>query len=130
MGAILVTDTQEEEFTTEDLWLLSTVATQTAVVLANSRFFEMFRQGKEEWETTFDALTEGIAIVDGDGLMHRVNRALARLVGVPEPSLIGKPFGTMVFGADEEVPEAVAAAHAGERPAAEVVRSNALHVFG
>jgi len=121
-----VTDTGEEEFTTEDLWLLSTVATQTAVVLANSRFFEMFRQGKEEWETTFDSLTEGIAIVDGDGLMHRVNRALARLVGVPEPSLIGKPFDDMIFGTGEEVPDAVAAAHRGERPAAEVVRSNAL----
>lgn len=123
MGAILVTDTNEGEFTTEDLWLLSTVATQTAVVLANSRFFEMFRRGKEEWETTFDALTESIAIVDGEGVMRRVNSALARLLGLPEPSLVGKSFTDLVFGAKEEIPDSLSAARQGERSPPEIVRS-------
>ncbi len=123
MGAILVTDTPESEFTTEDLWLLSTVATQTAVVLANSRFFEMFRRGKEEWETTFDALTESIAIVDGEGVMRRVNRALAKLLGLPEPSLIGKSFADTVFGSAGLTPDSLTAARKGERPPPEIVRS-------
>jgi two-component system NtrC family sensor kinase len=126
MGGILVTDPREAEFTTEDLWLLSTVATQTAVVLANSRFFEMFRRGKEEWETTFDALTEGIAIVDREGRLRRVNRALARLVGIPEPSLIGKRLAELVFGGEDQQPDAIALALAGERPPVEIVQSNAL----
>ena len=126
MGAIAVSDKLPEEFTTEDLWLLSTVATQTAVVLANSRFFEMFRRGKEEWETTFDALTEGIAIVEGGGRMRRVNRALARLVGLPEPSLVGQSFVAKVFGEDAEGPATIAAACRGERPLPEIVRSETL----
>ncbi len=123
VGAILVADTDEGEFTTEDLWLLSTVATQTAVVLANSRFFEMFRRGKEEWETTFDALTESIAIVDGEGVMRRVNSALARLLGLPEPSLVGKSFTDLVFGSAEEIPDALEAARNGQSPPPETVRS-------
>ncbi len=123
MGAILVADTAEGEFTTEDLWLISTVATQTAVVLANSRFFEMFRRGKEEWETTFDALTESIAIVDGEGVMRRVNSALANLLGLPEPSLVGKSFTDLVFGSAEQIPDALKAARHGERPPPETVRS-------
>ena len=123
MGAILVTDTNESEFSTEDMWLLSTVATQTAVVLANSRFFEMFRRGKEEWETTFDALTESIAIVDGEGVMRRVNSALAKLLGLPEPSLIGKSFTDTVFGSAAEIPDSLKAARNGERPQPEIVRS-------
>jgi len=104
MGAILVTDTNESEFSTEDMWLLSTVATQTAVVLANSRFFEMFRRGKE-------------------GVMRRVNSALAKLLGLPEPSLIGKSFTDTVFGSAVKIPDSLKAARNGERPQPEIVRS-------
>ncbi len=126
MGAIAVTDKESGEFTTEDLWLLSTIATQTAVVLSNSRFFEMFRRGKEEWETTFDALTESIAIVDEQGQMRRVNRALSRLLGLPEPTLIGKPLTDLVFGESHGPIDVIEAARRRERPHAEVIRSETL----
>ena len=63
MGALAVADRQGGPFTTEDLWLLSTVATKASVVLANSRLYEIVRRSKEEWETAFNALTEGIAVV-------------------------------------------------------------------
>ena len=63
MGALAVADRQGGPFTTEDLWLLSTVATNASVVLANSRLYEMVRRSKEEWETAFNALAEGIAVV-------------------------------------------------------------------
>ena len=77
MGALAVADRQGGPFTTEDLWLLSTVATNASVVLANSRLYEMVRQSKEEWETAFNALAEGIAVVGPTGAVLRANRALA-----------------------------------------------------
>ena len=126
MGAIAVTDKATEEFSNEDLWLLSTVATQTAVVLANSRFFEMFRRGKEEWETTFDALAESIAIVDDQGRMRRVNRALSRLVGLPEPTLIGQPLADLVLGEGHGPVDVIEAARRRERHHPEVLRSETL----
>ena len=67
MGALAVADRQGGPFTTEDLWLLSTVATNASVVLANSRLYEIVRRSKEEWETAFNALAEGIAVVGPDG---------------------------------------------------------------
>ena len=75
-----------------DLQLLSTVAAHAAVVLANSRFFELIRRSKEEWETTFEALAEGIAVVGADGRIKRANHALGRLLDIPTPALIGRPF--------------------------------------
>lgn len=36
---------------------------------------------KAEWEAAFDAISEGIAITDKDGVVRRVNRALAALLG-------------------------------------------------
>ena len=67
MGALAVAGRRSGGFSAEDLWLLSTVTTHVAVVMANSRLFEMVRQAKEEWETAFNSLAEGIAVVDENG---------------------------------------------------------------
>lgn len=101
LGALVVADSKHGGFTSEDFQLFSTVATHAAVVLANSRFFEMIRRGKEEWETTFNALTEGIAVVSADGRVTRANTALGRLLGVSSLSLIDQPFGETAVGLTE-----------------------------
>ena len=82
IGTLLITDPREGVFVPEDVRLLSTLATHAAVVIANARFFEMVRRAKEQWETAFDALSEGIAVVDDEGRVRRANRALAGLLGV------------------------------------------------
>jgi transcriptional regulator with GAF, ATPase, and Fis domain len=53
MGALAVADRQGGPFTTEDLWLLSTVATNASVVVASSRLDESVRQSREGWESAF-----------------------------------------------------------------------------
>src|SRR5713101_3658413 len=67
IGTLLITDPREGVFVPDDVRLLSTLATHAAVVIANARFFEMVRRAKEQWETAFDALSEGIAVVDDEG---------------------------------------------------------------
>jgi len=122
MGALAVADRQGGPFTTEDLWLLSTVATNASVVLANSRLYEIVRRSKEEWETAFNALTEGMAVLGQGGAIVRANRALAALAGVPGSELIGRNFCEVLFGGSEPVSALVDAAYRGERPAPFVVR--------
>lgn len=122
MGALAVADRQGGPFTTEDLWLLSTVATNASVVLANSRLYEIVRRSKEEWETAFNALTEGIAVVGPRGAVLRANRALAALAEVAEAELVGRNFCEMLFGTSEAVAELIEAAYRGERTAPLVVR--------
>ena len=99
MGALAVADRQGGPLSTEDLWLFSTVATNASVVLANSRLYEMVRRSEAEWETTFNALAEGIAVVGADGSgaagqpgAGRPRRA-ARIA-----RLVGRNFGEMIFG--------------------------------
>jgi len=82
VGSLVVTEPRIGSFPAEDVRLLSTVATHTAVVLANARFFDMIRRAKEQWEIAFDALSEGIAVVDAHGRILRANRALAALLSV------------------------------------------------
>jgi two-component system NtrC family sensor kinase len=122
MGALAVADRRGGPFTTEDLWLLSTVATNASVVLANSRLYEMVRRSEEEWETAFNALIEGLAVIGPDGAILRANRALAALAALPETELIGRNFGELLPGASDAVAGLIEAAYRGERTAPLVVR--------
>jgi two-component system NtrC family sensor kinase len=126
MGVLAVADRRAGNFGAEDLWLLSTVSTHVAVVLANSRLFEMVRQAKEEWETAFNAITEGIAVLDADGRLSRGNGALARLLDVPGPMLLGQPFWATIVGEGEGEDRLIGAARRGERPPPLVIRSTTL----
>ncbi len=116
VGALAVADRREGPFTTEDLWLLSTIATQTSMAVANSRLFEMVRRSTEEWETAFDALTEGLGVVGSAGQILRANRALAQLAGVPAETLIGADFAAAVAEAAPLAGELLAGAQRLERP--------------
>ncbi len=127
LGVLAVADRRDGSFSAEDLWLLSTVATHVAVVLANSRLFEMIRQAKEEWETAFNAITEGIAMLDGDGRFTRSNGALSRMLDIPGTALPGRPFWETVVGEGEGADQLIGAARRGERPAPFLIRSTALN---
>jgi two-component system NtrC family sensor kinase len=122
MGALAVTDRRGGPFSTEDLWLLSTVATNASVVLANSRLYEMVRRGQQEWETAFNALVEGIAVVGPSGGIVRGNRALATLAEVPEADLVGRNFSELFAGTSEPVAGLIEAAYRREKAAPLVVR--------
>ncbi|HEX3274789.1 MAG TPA: ATP-binding protein [Gemmatimonadales bacterium] len=122
MGALAVADRQGGPFTTEDLWLLSTVATNASVVLANGRLYEIVRRSKEDWETAFNALTEGIAVVGPGEVILRANQALASLVDLPEADLIGRRFTESLVGSSEPVSELIASAQLGERTPPLVLR--------
>jgi two-component system NtrC family sensor kinase len=126
IGTLVITDPREGQFVPEDVRLLSTLATHAAVVIANARFFEMVRRAKEQWETAFDALSEGIAVVDTDGVVRRANRALAGLLGVPVPALVGTPLGEALLGKSQVLAELLTATRRGDRPAPLVIRSERL----
>lgn len=128
IGTLIITDPQDGVFVPEDIRLLSTLATHAAVVIANARFFEMVRRAKEQWETAFDALSEGIAVVDDEGRVRRSNRALASLLDMPLQNMVGAPLGEALLGKPGALTELLAATRRGERPAPLVARSERLRL--
>ena len=128
VGTLVIADPREGAFVAEDLRLLSTLATHAAVVIANARFFEMVRRAKEQWETAFDALSEGIAVVDDEGRVRRANRALAALLGSPLPSVVGTQLGQTLLGKSHALMELLEAARRGDHPPPLVARSERLGI--
>ena len=126
VGTLVIAEPRDGVFAPEDVRLLSTVATHAAIVISNARFFEMVHHAKEQWETAFDALREGIAVVDVQGSIRRANRSLAAMLGSAIPSVIGRDLGAALVGESPALVDLLAAARRGDRAQPLVLRSAPL----
>jgi PAS domain S-box-containing protein len=73
----------------DELSLVQSVAERLAIGMAQAELFEMVAKGKSEWETTFDAMSDGIFIFDRSGRLKRVNRAGAAMEESHPRGLLG-----------------------------------------
>ncbi len=87
--------------------------------------FELLRRGKEQWEATFDAISEGIALVTEHGVIRRSNTAFAALAGRPVTALVGAQLGAALFGEPAALADLLRTAVLGGQPAPIVRRSEA-----
>ncbi|HEX8653293.1 MAG TPA: PAS domain S-box protein [Pyrinomonadaceae bacterium] len=74
----------------DDVALVEAVAAQLATGIAQAELFEITRRAKKEWETTFDAMSDGIFIFDNGGQLIRVNRAGAAMEDTWPHLLLGR----------------------------------------
>ncbi|HEM61081.1 MAG TPA: response regulator, partial [Chloroflexi bacterium] len=90
IGVLNLESRRPAAFSDETVRFLTTLAGQLAVTIENARLFHKVAQGERDWEDTFKAITDGIAIYDDDFTITRANPALADILAVPLKSLIGK----------------------------------------
>ncbi len=90
-GALCINQTDRIRYWSDDeLALVESVAAQLVTGIAQAELFEMVARGKEEWETTFDAMSDGIFIFDRAGRLRRVNRAGAGMENTSPRDLLGR----------------------------------------
>jgi len=90
-GVLCIQQTDRVRRWSEDeLALVEAVAERLTVGIAQAELFEMVARGKQEWETTFDAMSDGIFIFDRSGTLKRVNRAGAALENSDPRTLLGR----------------------------------------
>jgi two-component system NtrC family sensor kinase len=126
LGAAAVVFDSHSTPTDEQLRLLSTVAAHTAIVLANARFLDRFREGKEQWESVFNALTDGIALLDEHHVIRRANRALGDLTERSQIELVGEHLCTLLYREGAELHGALARPEASGAPRGAVARSDIM----
>jgi PAS domain S-box-containing protein len=90
-GVLSIHQTDRARLWTEDeLSLVEALAERLSIGIAQAELFEMVARGKSEWETTFDAMSDGIFIFDRVGELKRVNRAGATMEAVHPRLLLGR----------------------------------------
>jgi len=73
-----------------DLAMLRLLADHAAIAVANARLFGEVSRAKREWEITFDAAADQIALLDPGCRILRVNQAAARALGRAPTAIIGQ----------------------------------------
>lgn len=90
-GALSVQQTDRVRHWSEDeIALIKAVAAQLATGIKQAELFEMVVRAKEEWETTFNAMSDGVFIFNEDGVLVRVNRAGASFEDAQPEELVGR----------------------------------------
>lgn len=102
-GILAIHQTDRRRLWTEDeLTLVQALAERLAIGIAQAELFEMVARGKTEWETTFDAMSDGIFIFDRAGELKRVNRAGATMEAVHPRLLLGRQCCDILRTSEED----------------------------
>jgi two-component system NtrC family sensor kinase len=89
IGSLSIGSAQPDRFAAEDERLLGIIANQVAVAVQNARLHAYIRAGKQEWEATFDAIGDPIAVFDRRGRLLRGNTGLGVLLRRPVTAMRG-----------------------------------------
>jgi len=102
-GILSIHQTDRKRLWTEnELTLVEALAERLAIGIAQAELFEMVARGKTEWETTFDAMSDGIFIFDRAGELKRVNRAGATMEAVHPRLLLGRKCCDILRTSEED----------------------------
>ena len=96
IGAAL--DSGADGYLTLPVDAVELVATVRAVLRARQAE-EAAHQFARQWQKTFDAISDGVCLLDRSGYVQRCNKAFCELVQQPFASVIGAPYVGLIGGA-------------------------------
>src|SRR2546421_10529058 len=86
----------------DEVLLVESVAAQLATGIAQAELFEIVARAKKEWESTFDAMSDGIFIFDPQGLLIRVNKAGAAMDNAAPHTILGRKCCEILRADDDD----------------------------
>ena len=97
IGTLSIVSTRPCRFQLADEQLVRVIAAQIVVAVQNAQLHNTVRQAKKEWEKTFDAISDPIAVFDERGTVLRGNRALAAHLALPVTAIKTLTCGDVGF---------------------------------
>ncbi|GAM09358.1 blue-light-activated protein [Geobacter sp. OR-1] len=98
LGTLSFGSCSKDRFSEDDLAVMKAVADLVAIALERKRSEVIIQQAKREWELTFDSVPDLIAILDEQHRIIRVNRSLAKHLGLGPAECIGRYCYDVVHG--------------------------------
>ncbi len=81
LGVLTLASPAVGRFGADDERVLITIGRQMGAAVANAQLYERVHRAKVQWERTFDAISDPIALFDGQARTMRANAALAAMRG-------------------------------------------------
>jgi PAS domain S-box-containing protein len=103
-GVICIEQTSTTRYWSDhEVLLVESVGAQLATGIAQAELFQIVAEAKTEWETTFDAMSDGVFIFDPNGLLIRVNKAGAAMDSAAPKSILGRKCCEILRADSDEV---------------------------
>ncbi len=91
---------EKASWTAEELSLLETISRYISLALDKAFLHREVLRAWQEWKASFDAITDGLCLIDKDFTILRVNRALSERVGMTPEELTGRKCYEVVHRTD------------------------------
>jgi PAS domain S-box-containing protein len=118
---------RDQPFDAEDARMLQQFASQVAVAIVNARLYEEAEGARREISAAFEAIGDGIVVVDAEARVVRHNARFLEIAGLPPANegARGRDFYDVILHEPRELSETTAVGEAilGGRPAREQLRS-------
>ena len=102
VGALIAIDrVGTDDFGATDARLLEALGQELVLSLTSFRLIDEVVQQRERFQRIFSSSQEGIALLDGDGIVHAWNPALARIAGIEEDAILGSTWSEKFSLIDE-----------------------------
>jgi len=92
-----------EPLTESDLHRLEAISGQLTAIIKRKRAEEALRVSAQQWQTTFDALSDSVCLLDLEGTILQCNEAMAKFLGKPPDEIIGATCWELVHGTSEPI---------------------------
>ncbi|MCS6816750.1 MAG: ATP-binding protein [Blastocatellia bacterium] len=103
---VLVTATYDpQREITSDVDLLEAIGHQLGIAIENARLFEENLRVRKLWESTFNAIRDGISVHTRDLRVVQTNDAFSRLLGVPKEHILQNHCCMLMLGRDNPLPD-------------------------
>jgi len=107
LGTLSIGSVRPRRFQAADEQLVQVIAAQIVVAVQNAQLHHSISQAKREWERTFDAISDQIALFNDRGNLLRGNRALGLHLDLPVTGLSELTCREVGFcGCADDVPPA------------------------
>jgi len=105
VGALSIYAAEPNAFDAQEVGLLAELAGDLAFGLrtlrvraAHALAEEALRDSERHWQTTFNAIADGVALLDADGRILKCNAAMEKLLGKPSSEILGGVCYKIIHG--------------------------------
>jgi two-component system, NtrC family, sensor kinase len=104
-GVLALFNDLPRHFTEHECSMLTAIGKQVGVALERTQLIQEVTDSRQEWEETFDAMTDGVSIHAPSGKIRRANESLGKMFGLKAEELVGIRCCELYHGAKKPRPD-------------------------
>ena len=98
MATLNLASRKSRAFSDDDIKKLSDIASPIAIAIEKMKLLEVIEQGSRQWESTFDAISDLVTVIDKDFNLLKANRATEKITHQRVENVIGKKCYEILAG--------------------------------